>query len=95
MMAISSTKQNGLLLSENNYFKTKCKALNEIIKNNVFENAAICDEISCTQEKLIIVQEECKFLMKKLKSFETQIGIINENRTTVRKSYKKKKGNID
>lgn len=34
----------------------------------------ICDEIAQTQEKLLIVREECKFLMKKLKPFEPQPG---------------------
>lgn len=41
---------------------------------NFQENAAICDEIAETQQKLIVVQEECKFLMKKLKSFEPKFG---------------------
>lgn len=38
------------------------------------QNAAICDEISQTQEKLLIVREECKFLTKKLNVFEHKFG---------------------
>lgn len=54
------------------------------------ENAAICDEISYTQEKLLIVREECKFLMKKLKPFESQLGnyILYDNVYRLR-SFKK------
>lgn len=38
------------------------------------ENAAICDDISHTQQKLLVAREECKFLMKKLKPFEPNFG---------------------
>lgn len=45
-------------------------------KFNFKENAALCDEISEHQDRLIIVREESKFLAKKLKIFEPECNYI-------------------
>ncbi|KAL5238442.1 hypothetical protein ACI65C_005852 [Semiaphis heraclei] len=71
-------------------YNIKRKKLKKVIKDMVFENAAICDEISRNQEKLLIVREECKFLAKKLKIFEPQLDISTYT-TTVKKTTPRKK----
>ncbi|NP_001156128.1 transforming growth factor beta regulator 1-like [Acyrthosiphon pisum] len=61
------------IINPSSRYGIKCKKLKKVIKDMVFENAALCDEISQNQEKLLIVREECKFLTKKLNIFEPQL----------------------
>lgn len=84
---------NNHVNNPNSQYDYKHKKLKKVIRDMVYENAAICDEISLTQEKILIVREECKFLTKKLKIFEPQLDvcIASINTTQVKKSTPRKK----
>lgn len=47
-------------------YKKKYNAIKRVIKDLVFENAALCDQVSQMQEQIIIRKEERRFLLKKL-----------------------------
>lgn len=47
-------------------YKKKYQKLKRIVKNTVFENAALCDQVAHMQENLMIVKEERLFLLRKL-----------------------------
>ncbi|GJQ74991.1 hypothetical protein Trydic_g9613 [Trypoxylus dichotomus] len=53
-------------------YKSKLDNLKLQIKEFVFENAALCDEIAEVQEEIIIRSEERKFLLRKLCQYEPQ-----------------------
>ncbi|KAK9727713.1 F/Y rich C-terminus [Popillia japonica] len=53
-------------------YKLKLDNIKQQIKEFVFENAALCDEISEIQEEIIIRSEERKFLLRKLCQYELQ-----------------------
>uniref|UniRef100_A0A0C9RM94 Tbrg1 protein n=1 Tax=Fopius arisanus TaxID=64838 RepID=A0A0C9RM94_9HYME len=53
-------------LHENLKYKKKYRTLKRIVKNLVFENAALCDQVSDMQENLVVVNEERLFLLRKL-----------------------------
>ncbi|XP_015122614.1 transforming growth factor beta regulator 1 [Diachasma alloeum] len=57
-------------LQENLKYKKKYKKLKRIVKNLVFENAALCDQVSNMQENLVVVNEERLFLLRKLCQFQ-------------------------
>ncbi|KAK7793295.1 hypothetical protein R5R35_004994 [Gryllus longicercus] len=52
-------------------YKKKTRKLKRLIKDLVFENAALCDQIAIIQEKELIVREERKFLLRKYHNFQT------------------------
>lgn len=47
-------------------YKKKYRKLKRIVKNTVFENAALCDQVAHMQENLMVVKEERLFLLRKL-----------------------------
>lgn len=53
-------------------YRTKLENLKQQIREYVFENAALCDEISEIQEEIVIRSEERKFLLRKLCQYEPQ-----------------------
>ncbi|XP_063982673.1 transforming growth factor beta regulator 1 [Diachasmimorpha longicaudata] len=57
-------------LQENVKYKKKYRKLKRIVKNLVFENAALCDQVSSMQENLVVVNEERLFLLRKLCQFQ-------------------------
>jgi len=56
---------------EQRKFKTKLKLLKRLVRQTVFENAALCDECVTVSDKLNKVTEERKFLLKKLLHCQT------------------------
>lgn len=53
-------------LQQNLKYKKKYKRLKRIVKDTVFENAALCDQVAQMQENLILVKDERLFLLRKL-----------------------------
>ncbi|XP_034949262.1 transforming growth factor beta regulator 1 [Chelonus insularis] len=53
-------------VDENTIYKKKYKKLKKLVKDTVFENAALCDQVAQTQETLVIAKEERLFLLRKL-----------------------------
>ncbi|XP_017477424.1 PREDICTED: transforming growth factor beta regulator 1 [Rhagoletis zephyria] len=51
-------------------YKSKYKRLKRQIKNFVFENAALCDEVAQVQADLAIAREERRYLIKRLMRHE-------------------------
>lgn len=66
-------------------YKSKYKKIKRIIKNYVFENAALCDQIAQIQEDIVISKEERRFLLKRLIKHESDLGLTlkQENNTSV------------
>ncbi|KAK5643149.1 hypothetical protein RI129_006994 [Pyrocoelia pectoralis] len=65
-------------------YKTKLMMLKNTIRETVFENLALCDEVSEVQELILIRNEEKKFLLRKLCQIDPQVDmevqrIINSN----------------
>ncbi|XP_050529712.1 transforming growth factor beta regulator 1 isoform X2 [Daktulosphaira vitifoliae] len=69
----------------------------KITFTEINENASVCDEISHIQEKLLIVREECKFLIKKMKQFEPQFDLeaANIESNAIKKTSVRKKTNLN
>ncbi|XP_076330205.1 transforming growth factor beta regulator 1 [Tachypleus tridentatus] len=68
---ISSFQLNGIRsigidAATNEHYRIKCKKLKKMIKGIVYENAALCDEVTQVQEKILIAKEDRRFLLKKL-----------------------------
>ncbi|KAG7205038.1 hypothetical protein KM043_005419 [Ampulex compressa] len=53
-------------LQQNLKYKKKYRKLKRIVKDTVFENAALCDQVAQMQENLMLVKEERLFLLRKL-----------------------------
>ncbi|XP_020278835.1 transforming growth factor beta regulator 1 [Pseudomyrmex gracilis] len=68
-------------IQQNLKYKKKYQKLKKIVKNTVFENAALCDQVAHMQENLMIVKEERLFLLRKLYQ---QQGEIESNSTVAR-----------
>lgn len=64
--------KTGKTAREPSKYKMKLDNLKQQIREFVFENAALCDEISEIQEEIIIRSEERKFLLRKLCQYEPQ-----------------------
>lgn len=66
-------------------YKSKYKKIKRIIKNYVFENAALCDQIAQIQEDIVISKEERRFLLKRLIKHESDLGLTlkQEKNTSV------------
>lgn len=62
-------------------YKKKYNKIKRVIKDLVFENAALCDQVSQMQEKILIVKEERRFLLKKL--YQLQAAAEAENQLQV------------
>lgn len=62
-------------------YKSKYKKIKRIIKNYVFENAALCDQIAQIQEDIVISKEERRFLLKRLIKHESDIELTLKQET--------------
>ncbi|XP_055371568.1 transforming growth factor beta regulator 1 [Condylostylus longicornis] len=47
-------------------YKNKYKKIKRVIKNYVFENAALCDQIAQIQQDILVIKEEREFLLQKI-----------------------------
>ncbi|GFR29349.1 transforming growth factor beta regulator 1 [Trichonephila clavata] len=56
----------------NNIYYEKYRKLKRTVKDFVFENAALCDEVARMQEKILIEKEERRYLLRKLQAFQAQ-----------------------
>lgn len=85
----------------NEKYRRKYRRLKRIMKNLVFENAALCDHVAQIQENILLVKEERRYLLKKLleheNDLETQMGRpcskLNEliaNSLPPKRQYKKR-----
>lgn len=85
----------------NEKYRRKYRRLKRIMKNLVFENAALCDHVAQIQENILLVKEERRYLLKKLleheNDMETQLGRpcskLNEliaNSLPPKRQYKKR-----
>ncbi|XP_044733512.1 transforming growth factor beta regulator 1 [Chrysoperla carnea] len=70
-------------------YKKKYFELRNVIKNLVYENAALCDLVTDIQEKVNLVKEERKFLLLKLYQFDPSLLNIS-NPPDVNKKIKKR-----
>ncbi|XP_075224020.1 transforming growth factor beta regulator 1 isoform X2 [Lycorma delicatula] len=59
---------------ENEKYKKKHKRMKRTIKDILFENAALCDQVALMQERILIVKEERNFLLKKLQQLQPTAG---------------------
>ncbi|XP_046388061.1 transforming growth factor beta regulator 1 [Ischnura elegans] len=59
-------------------YEKKYKKLKRYVKNMVFENAAICDQVAQLQEKLLIVHEERRYLLKKIYHLQAVADMENQ-----------------
>lgn len=66
------------LHAENDKYRLKYKKLRTAIRNTVFENAALCDEVAQVQEKILRVKEERRFLLKKLFHLQAMSEVSNQ-----------------
>lgn len=55
------------------YYYRKWKRMKKIIKDTMFVNAAICDEVVRVEEKVVKVKEERRFLLRKILQFQSNI----------------------
>ncbi|XP_015175320.1 PREDICTED: transforming growth factor beta regulator 1 isoform X2 [Polistes dominula] len=53
-------------MQQNLKYKKKYRKLKRIVKDTVFENAALCDQVAQMQENLMLMREEKLFLLRKL-----------------------------
>lgn len=53
------------------YYYRKWKRMKKIIKDTMFVNAAICDEVVRVEEKVVKVKEERRFLLRKILQFQS------------------------
>ncbi|XP_035724855.1 transforming growth factor beta regulator 1-like isoform X1 [Vespa mandarinia] len=53
-------------MQQNLKYKKKYRKLKRIVKDTVFENAALCDQVAQMQENLMLMKEERLFLLRKL-----------------------------
>ncbi|XP_015834846.2 transforming growth factor beta regulator 1 [Tribolium castaneum] len=60
-------------------YKEKLNYLKQLIREYVHENAALVDELEEVQTKIIIRQEERKFLLRKLCEYEPQVAAEVQN----------------
>lgn len=85
----------------NEKYRRKYRRLKRIMKNLIFENAALCDQVAQIQENILLVKEERRYLLKKLleheNDMETQLGRpcskLNEliaNSLPPKRQYKKR-----
>lgn len=85
----------------NEKYRRKYRRLKRVMKNLVFENAALCDHVAQIQENILLVKEERRYLLKKLleheNDMETQMGRpcskLNEliaNSLPPKRQYKKR-----
>ncbi|XP_076630283.1 transforming growth factor beta regulator 1 [Colletes latitarsis] len=73
--------QKNAELQQNLKYKQKYRRLKRIVKDTVFENAALCDQVAQMQENLMLVKEERLFLLRKLCQ---QQGDIDPSTVTAR-----------
>lgn len=74
-------------MQQNLKYKKKYRKLKRIVKDTVFENAALCDQVAQMQENLMLMKEERLFLLRKLCQ---QQGEIDPECSTPKKTVKKR-----
>ncbi|CAH0396098.1 unnamed protein product [Bemisia tabaci] len=52
-------------------YRRKYLRMKRLVKAYLFENAALCDHVAQTQEKILVAKEERNFLLKKLEQHQT------------------------
>lgn len=57
-------------ISKYDKYKNKYKKIKRLVKDLIFENAALCDQIAILQEKTLLMIEERNFLWKKLQQYQ-------------------------
>ncbi|GIY95010.1 transforming growth factor beta regulator 1 [Caerostris extrusa] len=68
----------------NSIYREKYQKLKKIVKDFVFENAALCDEVARMQEKILIAKEERRYLLKKLQGFQaSKDGTVQTTATSL------------
>lgn len=72
-----SEYQKNAELQLNLKYKKKYRKLKRIVKDTVFENAALCDQVAQMQENLMLVKEERLFLLRKLCQQQGEIDPAN------------------
>ncbi|XP_024943234.1 transforming growth factor beta regulator 1 [Cephus cinctus] len=93
-------------IQQNLKYKRKYQKLKRIVKNTVFENAALCDQVAQMQRNLAIMKEERLFLLRKLYQQQGEVDTVtpmgkpqmnnsnspsfNTDNVTPKKSVKKK-----
>ncbi|KAJ6648629.1 Transforming growth factor beta regulator 1 [Pseudolycoriella hygida] len=80
---------------QNIKYKKKYLRLKKTIKNLVFTNAALCDQVVQIQENILCVKEERRFLFKRLMELDTDLlnelkPMKTEDGGTVAKKIKKR-----
>ncbi|XP_071169980.1 transforming growth factor beta regulator 1-like [Mytilus edulis] len=61
-------------LAQKQYYR-KLKRLKKVVKDLIFVNAAICDEVVRVEEKVAKVKEERRFLLRKVLHYQSQSDI--------------------
>ncbi|GLG96701.1 Uncharacterized protein GBIM_03619 [Gryllus bimaculatus] len=59
--------------AKNMKYQKKWQKMKQLLKEFVFENAALCDEIACIQEKQIVIREENKFLLRRCRRLQSSM----------------------
>ncbi|XP_055682220.1 transforming growth factor beta regulator 1 [Lutzomyia longipalpis] len=79
---------------ENEVYRRKLRKIKRRIKEMVYENAALCDQVAQLQDNITVVKEERRFLLKKLMEFEPPDPEMfrNANQEYMKKQGKKKDG---
>uniref|UniRef100_A0A1B0CYH5 INO80 complex subunit E N-terminal domain-containing protein n=1 Tax=Phlebotomus papatasi TaxID=29031 RepID=A0A1B0CYH5_PHLPP len=80
---------------ENEIYRRKLKRIKRKIKEMVFENAALCDQVAQLQDNIVLVKEERRFLLKKLMEFEPPDPEMFKNSSQEYMKKSKKKTNPD
>ncbi|XP_047470254.1 transforming growth factor beta regulator 1-like [Penaeus chinensis] len=62
-------------------YKKKMKHLKQIVKELVYENAALCDQVAEVQQQLVVAAEERMFLLKRLCHHQTTADHHNQLNT--------------
>uniref|UniRef100_A0A0V0GE77 Putative transforming growth factor beta regulator 1 n=1 Tax=Triatoma dimidiata TaxID=72491 RepID=A0A0V0GE77_TRIDM len=81
-------------------YKIKYRKIKRLVKELIFENAALCDQIALLQEKTLLLIDERNYLFKKLQQYQpiseqelyrnSTPVIINDNRKAINKKKSEK-----
>lgn len=76
-------------------YKRKLKHLQKIIKELVFENAALCDQVAEVQQQVVVATEERAFLLKRLCQHQTTTDNNNQLSTKSSNYFVLGSGSVD
>ncbi|GAB0096609.1 transforming growth factor beta regulator 1 [Sergentomyia squamirostris] len=81
---------------QNEIYRRKLKRIKKKIKEMVYENAALCDQVAQLQDNIGVVKEERRYLLKKLMEFEPPDPEMFKNSSQeFMKKQAKKRTNLD